>query len=446
MTPALRNPLLVAWREYVARVRTRAFVILTIFVAVAAVAVVLLPVALRAYVTAGGETESRIEVVWEGEDFAGDPVGALITHLNTVAGTGVANGGPGVGSGAEFHVTAAADAGQARESLEEGHLDGVLTLDRGENGDLTFSYYTRASGSGRQATLIRQAASVLAVQDRMDRLGIGEADQLALFAAVDFSVSVAGGQERTEDGRSPEELAGRLAAVTALVVLVFAAIITYGQWIATSVAEEKSSRVMELLICAASSRELLAGKVLGAGAAGLTQYVAVVVPASATIALQDRIAAALTGETPPASDYAALDMPLLLAFGGFFLLAFSFYALLYAAAGSLATRSEEVQQVAMPMMLLLTAGYVVSFVAFEDTDAQWVRVMSYIPFFSPTLMLARLGLGHVEPWEVGLAVGLLLLAIALAFLLAARVYRAGILLYGQRRGFRTIFRATRVSR
>ena len=437
MIGPLRNPLLVARREYLARVRTRAFVILTLFVAIAGVVVVLLPVALRAMVTEG---EARIAVAWDAEDFAGDPVGALVVQL------GVASG-HGAGGGSGFRVTPTEDPADARQQVDDGRLDGLLILQRSSSGELAFSYHSQASPNGRQVTLVRQAASALAVQDRMERLGIGQAQQTTLFAPVDFTLSVASGRDDAQQQRSPQELAGRLAAVTSLVVLVFAAIVTYGQWIATSVAEEKSSRVMELLITAASSRELLAGKVIGAGAAGVTQYVAVVVPAAVTVSLQDRIAAAITGDEPATGGgLAAVDLPLLLAFGLFFVLAFGFYALLYAAAGSLATRTEEVQQIAMPMMLLLTAGYAVSFLAFEDTQAGWVRVLSYVPFFSPTLMIARLGLGRVEPWEIGLAVALLIIGIALAYLFAARVYRAGILLYGQRRGLRSVLRATRVSR
>ena len=87
-----------------------------------------------------------------------------------------------------------------------------------------------------------------------------------------------------------------------------------------------------------------------------------------------------------------------------------------------------------------------SVAAVQSTNDTWVVVMSFVPFFSPYMMLARVSAGHVQPWEIGLAVVLLLAAIGIALTFAARVYSAGVLLYGQRVGVRQILRAARASR
>ena len=134
----------------------------------------------------------------------------------------------------------------------------------------------------------------------------------------------------------PQETASRAFLGIVFVVLLFMSVVIYGMWVATGVAAEKSSRVMELMISAASPRQMLTGKVVGIGLAGLTQYVAIAVPALAVLAFQDRIAEAILG-----SDWAAgaplvgLSPALLAGYGVFFLLGFTLFALIYAAMGSL---------------------------------------------------------------------------------------------------------------
>ena len=130
----------------------------------------------------------------------------------------------------------------------------------------------------------------------------------------------------------------------------------------------------------------------------------------------------------------------------FFALGFALYALLYAAAGSLVSRQEDVQQVAMPMIVLAMAGYFLASFAVNAIEASWVAPLSFVPFFSPYLMLARLTVGHVAAWEVALSIGILIATIGLAIVVAGRVYRAGVLMYGQRPTVRSFYRALRVDR
>jgi ABC-2 type transport system permease protein len=138
------------------------------------------------------------------------------------------------------------------------------------------------------------------------------------------------------------------------------------------------------------------------------------------------------GEAGAGTPLAGLTIGILGAFVVFFLLGFLLTALVYAAAGSLVSRQEDVQQVALPMLMLSFAAYFAAFFASGAPDAAWVGPLSWVPFFSPYLMMTRLVTDTVAPWEVALAVGLLLVAILAALVVAARVYAAGVLLYGQR--------------
>jgi ABC-2 type transport system permease protein len=203
---------------------------------------------------------------------------------------------------------------------------------------------------------------------------------------------------------------------------------------------------MELLITAATARQLLIGKVLGTGAAGLTQYVSIVLAAVIGYIANGPVSSALgiSGQGPIQLPNVGIGM--ILAVSAFFLLGFTLYSTLYAAAGSMVSRIEDVQQAAGPLIFVAVGGYFAAFTGLNEPDADWVAIVSVIPFFSPYLMPARMLLTSVGIGEVLLALGLLALTVVLALMVASRIYSAGVLMYGQRVGLRSIWRASRVSR
>ena len=229
-----------------------------------------------------------------------------------------------------------------------------------------------------------------------------------------------------------------------MTILIFLIIVMYGTWIAMSVVEEKSSRVMEVVLNAASPFQLLTGKVLGVGAVAFIQYAAIVVAGGLALLLQGPVAAAILGPAGTASALPeGLTLGLLFVFGVYGVLGFLMYAALYAAAGSLVSRQEDVNVAIMPMTLVSTAGYIVGVYAamgLLDIRAGWVTALSQVPFVSPFMMLGRITTGVAAPWEILLSIGLLIVSIVGALWLAARVYAAGVLLYGQRPGTRAIWR------
>jgi ABC-2 type transport system permease protein len=227
--------------------------------------------------------------------------------------------------------------------------------------------------------------------------------------------------------------------------MIFMAIISYGVWVAMSVAEEKGSRVMELMLNATTPLQMLTGKVVGNGAAGLTQYGAVIAAAAIGTIAQDPIRRVVLGSSS-GSSLEGLTPAVLGAFIVLFLLGFLFYALLYAALGSLVSRQEDVQSATSPLMMIIMVGYFAAAMGQDILGSQGMAIMSQIPLFSPYVMLRRVAEGTVAPWEFGLAVVLLLAAIGIALLVAARIYSAGVLLYGQRVGLREVLRAARVTR
>ncbi|HEY7133239.1 MAG TPA: ABC transporter permease, partial [Candidatus Limnocylindrales bacterium] len=215
-------------------------------------------------------------------------------------------------------------------------------------------------------------------------------------------------------------------------------------WVAAGVVAEKSSRVMEMLISAASPRQLVLGKVVGIGLAGATQVAIVLTPAILVLLLEDRISTLLLGPSAGiAPSLSALTPTLLLAFLVYYVLGFALYALIYAAAGSLVSRPEDLQIIALPLSLIAILGYLQAILALTGGITWFIRVASYVPFWSPFVMLTRLSVGRVAPMEVVVSVAILLVTILVTAVIAVRIYGAGVLLYGQRPGVRAYVTAAR---
>ncbi|MBA2700653.1 MAG: ABC transporter permease, partial [Chloroflexi bacterium] len=201
--------------------------------------------------------------------------------------------------------------------------------------------------------------------------------------------------------------------------------------------------VMELMISAASPRQLLLGKVVGIGGAGLTQYLAIALPAVIVLAFQDPIARVILGDAGAGLPTGGLTFGLLAAYGLFFLLGFGLFALIYAAVGSFVSRPDDLQTLSLPLSLIAMAGYLSALIVLLGGGGALTRLASFVPPFSPFAMLARLMVSSVPPWEVIVSVLILLGTIALVAFVAVRIYATGVLLYGQRPGVRAFIAAAR---
>jgi len=427
------NALHVARREYLVRVRGRAFAITTALLAVALAAVTMVPTILAAV---GVADPPSIAVDVRAEDLPSDPV--LELQVALIAGSG-AEGAEGAG-GDRPRVTRAGDA--AAEAVRDGELDALLTITRDDQGELAYEYLGSANPTNQTRMIVTAFAQAFTIADRLARAGIDPQQTAEIFEPPAFTATPVD----PDDPSEADDFGGAFILAYAVVILTFMAILTYGNWVAQSVAEEKSGRVMELLITAATPRQLLIGKVLGTGAAGLTQYLAIVAAAIVGFLANGPVADALgvAGQAP--ISLPELDPAMLLGFAAFFVLGFLLYSTLYAAAGSMVSRIEDVQQAVGPLIFLAMAGYFASFTGLNDPDASWVGTLSLVPFFSPYLMPARMLLTSVDIVEVLIALALLAVTLVAALWLASRIYSAGVLLYGQRVGLRSVWRATRVSR
>ena len=312
-----------------------------------------------------------------------------------------------------------------------------------------FTVYTTDRATSGTAVISRQAATSIAVADRLGRLGLAPSAQASLFVAPQVTVqSPDAATAATTPDATPEE-ATRVLVVAGLEMFLLLALILYGNWVAQSVVEEKSSRMMEIILATASPFQLLAGKVIGVSAVALLQFAAMLAASGAALALEDRVASAVLGNAAGPGLPAGLTPVLLGTFAVFFVLGFLLYAVLFAVAASLVSRQEDVSQIVLPMTLAACAGYMIATYAsigFLDGNAPWIVALSWIPFLSPYMMLSRLSAGTAGPIEVVLAVMLLAATIVLAVWIAARIYSAGVLMYGQKPGLGGLWKAIREAR
>ena len=431
--PLLPNAAIVARREYRDRLRSPLFVVSTIVLMGIAVMVALAPIGIR-YLDR--QTVTHIAVVADDPALAGRAVTVTDSLLNV----------PPVGvdpaAWEKAFVVEPATAADAEAALAAGDLGGILFVTRGSDGRLDVVYRNDGPSDGVRSQLVGFAAIAMGILDWTATLPADS--QLDPFQTPSFREEVTGGSGGGTTSLDPQEVASRAFLGIVFVVLLFLTVIIYGMWVATGVAAEKSSRVMELMISAASPRQLLTGKVVGIGAAGLTQYLAVAVPALIIVAFQDRIAAAVLGPGWAAgAPLVGLTPELLAGYGVFFLLGFALFALIYAAMGSFVSRPEDLQTLSLPLSLVAMAGYLMAVAALTGGAGRWVALASFVPPFSPFVMVARMMGGGVPVEEIVLSIAILVVVIAGTAVVAARLYAAGVLLYGQRPGLRQFLAAAR---
>ncbi len=228
-----------------------------------------------------------------------------------------------------------------------------------------------------------------------------------------------------------------------LMFLLYMAVLMYGQFVAQSVAVEKSSRAMELLITSAKPVNLMFGKVLGAGAAGFTQLVLLLGGAYAFYSVN---------KSYWADNFVVqsiFDMPLsMLGYTVlFFVLGFFMYAFLYGALASLASRLEDINTLTMPVTFMMIIAFMITmFSMMGNVDSTLMKVASFVPFTAPMAMFTRIAMGHVEPLEIGISVAILLLSTVGVGYLAAAIYKIGVLMYGKPPHFNELVRALRSNR
>ena len=218
-----------------------------------------------------------------------------------------------------------------------------------------------------------------------------------------------------------------------LAILLLMSTMMTGGFLLQGLGEEKESRIMEVLLSSVTPGQLMMGKILGLGAAGLAQMLIWVVSA--------RIILELMASILPDVSISLPSVPLTLVALLFFLLGYLFFATLMAGLGAVASTAREGGQLSMIFTApLVVPIYAMTYIIANPTDAI-VRFATMFPFTSPIVVMERLSVGAIELWEVAASLGVLALSVAAAIFLMARVFRAFLLMYGKRPNIREVVRA-----
>jgi ABC-2 type transport system permease protein len=319
----------------------------------------------------------------------------------------------GSGQGAVVRTKVVADRSAAEAALTDGSLDAVLV-------------------EGDRLLVKRDAPAPLerTVQVAVVAQGIGAAltehgvptDQVSkILDPAPVPVS-------SLEARDPNRQTNAAVAFVG-VLLLYGQLFGYGVWVATGVIEEKASRVVEILLSTIRARQLLAGKIAGIGALGLLQLACIagygIVLASATGVLSLPLQALGT---------AALVI-------GWFVLGFAFYATLFAVAGALVSRMEELQNAIVPLNLLILTSFFISIGSVQDPTSTLSVVASLVPFSSSLAMPVRITLGAATVPQVIASLAILIGSTALLIPLAGRLYAGAVLRVGARVKLRDAWRA-----
>jgi ABC-2 type transport system permease protein len=212
--------------------------------------------------------------------------------------------------------------------------------------------------------------------------------------------------------------------VYGLVFVIYLIVVTLGTMIATEVATEKSSRVMELIVSSVNPVTQMLGKIMGIGLAGLVNLSVLVLAAFAGSYLSGEDF--ITNIFTEVIDYSLIIYALLFIILGYFV-----YGGVAAMLGALVSRAEEVNQAIQPLIFLAMIAFFVSLYGLNAPDAIFIRVLSYVPFFTPQLLFLRIGMGTVPVWEIAVISALLIISAVLINVIAARIYKGGVLMYGK---------------
>ena len=283
---------------------------------------------------------------------------------------------------------------------------------------ISFSFITETvSLTNNDMEIVYETIRQLSIVTNMNKAGISQADAAAILGVQIKAELVTTGNDQTKNF---------LPAYIIMIVL-FACIASYGQFVAQSVVSEKNTRAMELLITCAKPKHLIFGKVIGSGLAGLTQM---------SILLLTALAAFGPASTTKLPDeirefFVIAPQTVVLAIV-FFLLGYFIYAFLLGALASFASKSEDLNNLTSPIIMILTLVYaaVVFCCTSDNIDNTFMKVLSFVPFSAPMAMLVRATILDVPQWEIIVSVVIQAVTVYLLGLFAAAVYKIGVLMYG----------------
>ena len=418
----MHNIFLIARREYLERVRTRSFVVMTFFIPALMVGLTVVPTMLMqrgsketkhmVVVAADRDTaemiRSRIEqeqdqTASQSEEEPGSKRGLPPTHFTVEVST---NATP-------------AEREALTQKVNQKQLDGFLWATPDAIAAKKLDFVTNDTSSFIENGILGQTVSDALRRHALKSKGLKEDDIEAALKPVDVETV-------SPKGKNAPDPQKTFIVTLAMVMVMYMTVLLYGVGVMRSILEEKTSRIMEVMLSTASSKEMMAGKILGVGAVGLTQvgiWAAAVAGAGYAVVTSGFMK----------SMKAAMNPMLLIYFVVLFLLGYVLYSTLCAAVGSMVNSEQEAQQMQFLVMMPMILAVIFITNIFTHPNSGIAVFGSLFPFTAPLVMFGRIAMQpETPPWQIGLSIALMVVTIYGMVWLCGRIYRVGILMYGKK--------------
>ena len=396
-------------REYKEAVRKKSFIIGTLLGPIVMAGLILIP-ALLVGVTS--ERQQRIAVI----DEAGELYGELTRSLQDTLSDGRSKYLFSLVQVDEGHLDDIKS--DLVQKITRDALDAYILIGKDIYTDGCSEYHAKNVSNLSEVMRIHNALNAIVVEERLTREGLDPNQIRRLTRRISMkTIKVAKGEER-ESGFMEDYLGGFI-----FVMLLYMTILLYGVAVMRGIIQEKSSRIVEVLLSSMSSFQLMAGKLIGLAAVGLTQVAIWVIAASYV--------------SSHASQWLHRDIPTIVSSTSlafvvvFFLLGYALYATLFAAIGAMSSSEQDAQQLQFLIVIPLIIPMVTNMYITQNPDSAVSVAFSLIPFFAPMVMFLRIHILTPPAWQIAASIGLLTLTILLTVHLVAKIFRVGILMYGK---------------
>ncbi len=421
----MHNAWLVIRREYIERIRSKAFMIMTLLMPLFMASTILIPAFLSDMKS--GATRRIVLVVNHPEIAEAVKQQLLAMQLKTESGpdTRAKSGSSDAKQHAPHYSidintdVTDAERSKLRHQVSDGKIDGFLWLSDSDLANRKVVYSAKDVTDFGESIELRNAIQSALIKRQLAQKGMSGAEVETLLKPIDLD------SIRIEKGKEGASGISVFLVSFTMVMLLYVNVLVYGFAVMRSIIEEKSSRILEVLLSSVTAKQLLAGKIIGVGAVGLTQIIIWLVIAGAF---------SVPGLMASRSILSNVHIPMagIVAFGVFFILGYFLYSTMYAALGAMVNSDQEAQQVQWPAMLPIIFSIVLSTPVLQHPNSALAFWASMVPFFAPILMFVRIMAETPPMWQILLCIALMLLTTWGLLGLSSRIYRVGILMYGKR--------------
>jgi ABC-2 type transport system permease protein len=414
----MHNIFLIAKREYLERVRSRSFLIMTIFIPALMFAVTVLPTMMSLRMSSG----KKHVVVVASDMHMAELIRQELTKPPEQSSQSDAleakkPAGPKYEVETETDLSDAQRAGLT-EKVKQKQLDGVVWAPDAALAAKKVTYVTRDVSSLIDREVVKESVSDAVRRRMLLQKGLSDSEIAGAFESVHMETV-------NPSGTGPSNPMTTFFAVLAMVMILYVTVLLYGINVMRAVLEEKTSRIMEVMLSTATAKEMMAGKILGVGAVGLTQ---IGIWAATTGLLSGGVGLAASGMLK-----GVVSWRVGLFFPVFFLLGFALFSTMYAAIGAMVNSEQEAQQLQFLVAMPLIASVIILVQILENPGTPMALWASIFPLTSPLIMFTRIALDSQVPgWQIAVSIGLLIATIYGTLLLCGRIYRVGILMYGKK--------------